>query len=420
MLPGVGAFGACARALHESGLEDPARARHRGRRAVLRRVRRLPAALRGLGREPRRGGSRRLPRHGGAAARRREAPADAVEHAAGARHGGAEPAPLRGLGAAALGLLRALLRAAGRATRRRRCATTAARWRRWPPVARCGARSSTRRSPGPPGWRCWPTSCAARRGGGLMDLLPAIDLRGGTAVRLTQGDFAREDRYGDPVALAASYIAGGARWIHVVDLDGARTGVPHERAVLGGIVRLATEAGVERGVRRRHPLRGRRRGGLDSGVARVVLGTAALEEPALAGRCARRWPGRVAVGLDYRVGDGRGGRGAGAGMAGRIGPVRRPTCSSCGSTSPSAPSWPPRWRATACCRAPTWPACRRCWRPRRCRSWRRAASRAWRTSSRWPGSKAAGRRLAGAIVGKAIVEGRFSVEEGIAACAASD
>ena len=70
----------------------------------------------------------------------------------------------------------------------------------------------------------------AANGGGLMELPPAIDLRAGTAVRLTQGDFGREDRYGDPVARAASYIEGGARWIHVVDLDGpapaCRTSAP--------------------------------------------------------------------------------------------------------------------------------------------------------------------------------------------------
>ncbi len=59
-----------------------------------------------------------------------------------------------------------------------------------------------------------------------MDLLPAIDLRGGSAVRLTQGDFDREQRYGDPAELAARYIEGGARWIHVVDLDAARPGSP--------------------------------------------------------------------------------------------------------------------------------------------------------------------------------------------------
>src|SRR6185437_4728582 len=131
-------------------------------------------------------------------------------------------------------------------------------------------------------------------GGGLMDLLPAIDLRGGTAVRLTQGDFGREQRYGDPSELATRYIEGGARWIHVVDLDAARTGVPHERAALGEIVKLAARSAVQvqagGGIRSDDAAAAL----LESGVARVVLGTAALEDPGLAGRCARRWPGRVA------------------------------------------------------------------------------------------------------------------------------
>ena len=65
-----------------------------------------------------------------------------------------------------------------------------------------------------------------------MELLPAIDVRGSEAVRLTQGDFEREQRYGDPVELAQRYVTAGARWLHVVDLDGARTGVPHERPAL--------------------------------------------------------------------------------------------------------------------------------------------------------------------------------------------
>ena len=119
-----------------------------------------------------------------------------------------------------------------------------------------------------------------------MELLPAIDLRGGTAVRLTQGDFDREVRYGDPAELAARYIAAGARWIHVVDLDAARTGVPHERAVLDEIVRLAADASVcveaGGGIRTEDAAEEL----LESGVARVVLGTAALEDPALASRCA--------------------------------------------------------------------------------------------------------------------------------------
>ena len=252
-----------------------------------------------------------------------------------------------------------------------------------------------------------------------MQLLPAIDLRAGTAVRLTQGDFAREDRYGDPVELAASYIEGGARWIHVVDLDGARTGVPHERAVLGGIVRLAKEAGVDvefgGGIRSEDDAAEV----LDSGVARVVLGTAALEEPALAGRSARRWPGRVAVGLDYRVGaDGVAEAQAQGWLAGTgqsvtdllelwqhdpIGAVVATSVARDGMLS-----GPDLAGLQALLEATSLPV---------------VASGGvsdLKDLVALAGLEAGGRRLSGAIVGKAIVEGRFSVEEGVAACAASD
>ena len=129
VLPGVGAFGACARALRESGLEEPARCGHRGRRAVLRRVRRLPAPLRGLGGEPR---ARRA--WASSPARSRPLP-PGVKHPQmqwntlrGARRRTSRH-PLRGLGPRPVGLLRALVRAAGRGPRRWRCATTAGRGR---------------------------------------------------------------------------------------------------------------------------------------------------------------------------------------------------------------------------------------------------------------------------------------------------
>jgi len=111
-----------------------------------------------------------------------------------------------------------------------------------------------------------------------MDLLPAIDLRQGEAVRLTQGDFDRQQGYGDPAALATRYMEGGARWIHVVDLDAARTGVVHERAALDEIVRLASTSAVSvqagGGIRTEDAAAEL----LESaGVARIVLGTAAVK-----------------------------------------------------------------------------------------------------------------------------------------------
>lgn len=251
-----------------------------------------------------------------------------------------------------------------------------------------------------------------------MDLLPAIDLRGGTAVRLTQGDFAREQRYGDPIELAARYLEGGARWIHVVDLDAARTGVPHERAALAEIVALAAQSSAQ--VQAGGGIRSDDAAGelLESGVTRVVLGTAALEDPGLAGRCARRWPGRVAVGLDYRMNDGGVAEAQAQGwLAGsgwsvidllavwsdeplgavvvteveRDGTLEGPNVDGLGAllertTLPLVAS---------------------------------GGVGSTRDLSELAQLERGGRRLAGAIVGKALVEGRFSVEEAMAACAAS-
>jgi len=129
-----------------------------------------------------------------------------------------------------------------------------------------------------------------------MDLYPAIDLLDGRAVRLYQGDYARETVYNDdPVAQAMEFAAAGARWIHVVDLDAARTGAPRNRDVIAAIcdavdVPIQTGGGV------------RSEAAADAlfelGVTRVVLGTAALEDPELVRLLASRHP--VAVGLDAR------------------------------------------------------------------------------------------------------------------------
>ena len=129
-----------------------------------------------------------------------------------------------------------------------------------------------------------------------MDLYPAIDLLDGRAVRLYQGDYARETVYNnDPVAQAREFAAAGARWIHVVDLDAARSGTPRNRDVIAAIceavdVPIQTGGGV-RSDEAADAL-------FDAGVARVVLGTAALEEPDLVRRLAARHA--VAVGLDAR------------------------------------------------------------------------------------------------------------------------
>lgn len=134
-----------------------------------------------------------------------------------------------------------------------------------------------------------------------MDLYPAIDLRGGACVRLQQGDYARETLYDDdPVSVALAFEAGGAQWVHVVDLDAARTGEGVNRDVVRAIA-AAVDVPVQAGGGIRDEFAAETL--LRSGVARVVLGTAALEDPAMVRRVAARHRGHVAVGLDARGGE---------------------------------------------------------------------------------------------------------------------
>src|SRR3954447_9032444 len=108
-----------------------------------------------------------------------------------------------------------------------------------------------------------------------MELYPAIDLRGGRCVRLFQGDYGKETVYGtDPVEVARRFETAGAHWVHVVDLDAARTGVPENRAMvaaIAGAVHPSVSVQSGGGVRDRASAEAL----ADVGVARVVLGTAA-------------------------------------------------------------------------------------------------------------------------------------------------
>jgi phosphoribosylformimino-5-aminoimidazole carboxamide ribotide isomerase len=129
-----------------------------------------------------------------------------------------------------------------------------------------------------------------------MQLYPAIDLRKGRCVRLFQGDFDQETVYGeDPVAVARSFVEQGAPWVHVVDLDAARRDGSNRDLVIA----VAASAGV--------PVQsggGVRDGSLlEDGVHRVVIGSAAIEQPSLVRELGERYPGRVAVGLDHMAGD---------------------------------------------------------------------------------------------------------------------
>jgi phosphoribosylformimino-5-aminoimidazole carboxamide ribotide isomerase len=129
-------------------------------------------------------------------------------------------------------------------------------------------------------------------------LLPAIDLRDGQAVRLLRGDFAAETVYSSaPVEVAKAYEAGGAKWIHVVDLDAARTGEPANLPLVEAIA-SAVGCAVQVGGGVRTPEAAARL--LDAGADRVVVGTAAVEDPGLVAELCRRHPGRVAAGLDAR------------------------------------------------------------------------------------------------------------------------
>jgi phosphoribosylformimino-5-aminoimidazole carboxamide ribotide isomerase len=131
-----------------------------------------------------------------------------------------------------------------------------------------------------------------------LDLYPAIDLRAGRCVRLYQGDYGRETVYGDdPVAQARAFAAGGAPWIHVVDLDAARTGDPRNREIVAAIA-AAVDVPVQTGGGVRDDAAADAL--LSRGVRRVVVGTAALDDPDWVQRLAARHPGQVAVGLDAR------------------------------------------------------------------------------------------------------------------------
>ncbi len=129
-----------------------------------------------------------------------------------------------------------------------------------------------------------------------MELYPAIDLRGGRCVRLYQGDYARETVYGDdPVAQAKAFADAGSPWIHVVDLDAARTGEPTNRPVIAAIAAaVAVPVQTGGGVRSVEAARAL----FDAGVRRVVVGTAALEQPSLVADIAAF--GEVTLGLDVR------------------------------------------------------------------------------------------------------------------------
>ncbi len=133
-----------------------------------------------------------------------------------------------------------------------------------------------------------------------MILLPAIDIRGGRAVRLRQGDFAQETVYqDDPLEAAASFVEAGARFLHVVDLDGAREGHPVN---LDHLRRITRELGVAvqygGGLRNLQAVRE----ALAAGAERVVVGTAAYSDVEFVDALVETWEPRIVVAVDVRGG----------------------------------------------------------------------------------------------------------------------
>ncbi|HEY8173493.1 MAG TPA: 1-(5-phosphoribosyl)-5-[(5-phosphoribosylamino)methylideneamino]imidazole-4-carboxamide isomerase [Dehalococcoidia bacterium] len=133
-----------------------------------------------------------------------------------------------------------------------------------------------------------------------MEIIPAIDIRGGKCVRLVQGDYGRETVFGDdPVAMAERWVALGARRLHVVDLDGAKLGKPVNDAIVARIVATAGVAvQVAGGVRDLDAIAR----WADAGADRVIVGTAAVENPGMIDDAIAAHGDRVAVSVDARDG----------------------------------------------------------------------------------------------------------------------
>jgi len=245
-----------------------------------------------------------------------------------------------------------------------------------------------------------------------VELFAAIDLRDGVAVRLVQGDFSRQRSYGDPVELARRYVAGGARWIHVVDLDAARTGEPVNRPIVlaiadavdvavqtGGGVRSAPDAAAL----------------LDGGVARVVLGTAAVRDPDLVDALAARFPGRIVVGLDHRGG------GADVAVAGWEGDGGTTLADALARVSalPLAAVVVTAIERDGTMDGPDLDGLRRVLELSAHDVVASGGVRGAEDLAVLARLRGNGRRLAGAIVGTALVEGTVGIEEAVAACAVS-
>lgn len=133
-----------------------------------------------------------------------------------------------------------------------------------------------------------------------MILYPAIDLKDGQAVRLVHGDMERSTVFNDnPAAQAMAFVEAGCEWLHLVDLNGAFAGEPVNAAPVEAILATSdTPAQLGGGIRDMATIER----WLSKGLARVILGTVAVENPTLVRDAARAFPGQVAVGIDARAG----------------------------------------------------------------------------------------------------------------------
>jgi len=129
-----------------------------------------------------------------------------------------------------------------------------------------------------------------------LELLPAIDVKGGLAVRLVQGELSAESQYGLPIEVAHEFVQAGAEWIHLVDLDAA-FGIGSNAALLEEVIKsVEIKVELSGGIRDDESLRR----ALATGCTRVNLGTAALEDPEWTARVISEFGDRIAVGLDVR------------------------------------------------------------------------------------------------------------------------
>jgi 1-(5-phosphoribosyl)-5-[(5-phosphoribosylamino)methylideneamino] imidazole-4-carboxamide isomerase/N-(5'phosphoribosyl)anthranilate isomerase len=132
-----------------------------------------------------------------------------------------------------------------------------------------------------------------------LELLPAVDVAGGLAVRLVQGAAGSETSYGDPMDAALAWVLAGAQWLHLVDLDaafGRGSNAEQLRAVVSAVAAAGCKVELSGGIRDDASLRA----ALATGCTRVNIGTAALEDPDWCGRAIAEFGDQVAVGLDVR------------------------------------------------------------------------------------------------------------------------